>query len=66
MSRQKYADARERVVKDLEKDLIGPALGEREILKEYPNVRYIIGILHPRDTEVSGESIHEEDTDISL
>jgi len=58
---------RDRLVEFLEKDLIGPAHGEAEELEDPPKLRYIAGVLFPRESvrneaaSAGGVEVEDED-----
>ena len=57
MARRKNANVRQIIINDLKKDLFGPALGENEVLRERPNIKYITGILFPKNNQLDIEEV---------
>lgn len=55
--REIYAKVRLKILEDIKKDLMGPSFGENEIIKDRPNIKYLIGILHPQDSELSSDEL---------
>src|SRR4051812_32239814 len=43
-----YYAARNALVGDLERDTVGPAGGEREVILDLPLDRYVAGVLYPK------------------
>ena len=73
------SDLREHLVNFLERDLIGPAGGQDEVLEESPRIRYAAGVLFPQEslrndsdtaggveTDASAVSAGEEGSEDSL
>lgn len=50
------ADVRARFLDYLESELVGPTLGETEVIDDPPNRRYLTGILFAQPNNASGES----------
>ena len=66
MDRQLLLDARERIISEIRKELLGPGSeysipdDQHEIITDLPEVRYSVGILYPQ------ENLYESDNDDTL
>lgn len=56
-----YIDDRDREIAYLRRMLVGPALGEAEILNGTPFDRYLLGVLYPQGETDIADAISEED-----
>lgn len=57
---------RDRLLKRLEQELLGPKDGSNEVFQELPTNRYILGILFPASTSVDSDQEDESNSDADV